>query len=101
MRLLLFLILLTATACRSSAPTVTEQREQQVQRFQIVITYKGLEGLKRVPYKYAHLRMEMVRELGQDPIRAVYLLPCTAQELDGHLYKLGQDSDVLSAVRYE
>lgn len=101
MRMLLLLMLLSASACRTPTPTVVEQREQLVERFLIAITYKGLEGMKRVPYRHAHLRLETVTQLSSDPPKVVYVLPCTARELEGHLYKLGLDPDIVSAVRYE
>jgi len=99
--LLIPLLLMSMAGCRTAPTTVVEQRAQEVQRFSIVITFKGLEGLKTVPYRYASLRMEMVRELSREPLTVLFILPCTAYELDGHLFKLGLDADVLSAVRYE
>ncbi len=101
MRVFLLLLFLTAAACRTTITPVAEQRAQDVQRFNIVITFKQLDGMKRVPYRYANLRMEMVRELSREPLAVLFILPCTPTELDGHLFKLAQDTDVLSAVRYE
>lgn len=99
--LLIPLLLLSVVGCRTAPPTAIEQRAEQVQQFNIAITFKGMEGLKRVPYKYAALRMEMVRELNREPLTVLFTLPCTAQELDGHLFKLGQDADVILAEPYE
>ncbi|MCF8255923.1 MAG: hypothetical protein K9J06_00090 [Flavobacteriales bacterium] len=99
--LLIPLLLISVAGCRTAPPTVIEQRAQEVQQFKIAITFKGMEGLKRVPYKYAALRIEMVRELSREPLTVLFILPCTAQELDGHLLKLEQDAEVISATPYE
>jgi len=95
------LMLVSVVGCRTAPPTAIEQRAEQVQQFNIAITFKGMEGLKRVPYKYPALRLEMVRELSREPLTVLFRLPCTAQELDGHLFKLGQDADVILAEHYE
>lgn len=99
--LLHLFILVWSSSCRTTPLTVVEQRAQEVQQFSIVITFKGLEGLKIVPYKYSALRMEMLRELSREPLAVLFTLPCTAQELHGHLFKLGQDAHVLSATLHE
>lgn len=103
LRLLLLLSLLGLGACRPAlAPMgVVEQREQRVERFQLLVVFKGLEGIKRIPYKYNHLRMEMGKEVSASPPTYVLSIACTAQELDGFIAKLALEADIVSARRYE
>ncbi len=80
---------------------MVEQRAQQVERHTIVLRFHGMEGLKRMPYRYPNLRLEMLRELARDPLTVTFTMECTPQELEGHLLKLGQDADLISAGSYE
>jgi hypothetical protein len=68
---------------------------------QIVVVFHGPEGLKRMPHRYPALRLEMVLEVSRNPLTVLFSLSCPPGHLAGHLYKLEQDGDVISARPYE
>jgi hypothetical protein len=103
MLLIFLLALLVWPSCKTAAPPqdITLQREAKLQRFQLLIQFRGLEGLKRIPYKFAHLRMEIGQEVSQQPLVVVVSISCTAQELDGFISKLSTEADIVSIRPYE
>lgn len=105
MRILLLLVLALSVgvACKTVAPPqdITVQRHAKLQRFQLLVQFRGLEGLKRIPYKYTHLRMEIGQEVSQQPLVVVLSISCTPQELDGFIAKLSSEADIVSIRPYE
>jgi hypothetical protein len=103
MRLLLVFVVVIS-ACRTAPvghTSVAEQRLAAVDTFHIELVFRGLEGLKRVPYRYTQLRMQMDRQLHAQPPTYVFRISCTGQELQGILEKLALDEDVISVREYE
>jgi hypothetical protein len=103
MLLIFLLALLVWPSCKTAAPPqdITLQREAKLQRFQLLVHFRGLEGLKRIPYKFAHLRMEIGQEVSQQPLVVVLSISCTAQERDGFIAKLSSEADIVSIRPYE
>lgn len=103
MLLIFLLALLVWPSCKTATPPqdIIVQREVKLQRFQLLVQFRGLEGLKRIPYKYSHLRIEIGQEVSQQPLVVVLSISCTAQERDGFIAKLSSEADIVSINPYE
>lgn len=99
--LVFFMVLLACRTAPIGQTNVVDQRQAMVETFHIELVFRGLEGLKRVPYSYTQLRMEMDRQLHAQPPTYVFRINCTGQELQGILEKLGLDVDVVSVQEYK
>lgn len=102
----LFIAILTVAlgliGCNTGKDTVASDRVPTAQTtWQITVQFHGPEGLKRLPHRYLALQLEMVREISQNPLTVLFSLSCPRDHLAGHLYKLEQDDDVISAYPYE
>lgn len=102
--MLFMVILIIAASCQTTvsiSDDVNTQRVERLQTHRILIRFRADEGPKRVLYRYAHLRMEMLGQLQGEPLAIVFNIQCTAEEIDGFLHKLEQDQEIISATLYE
>lgn len=102
-RLLFVLVLIATASCRSTTVPldVVVQREQQLQRFQLLIVFADAGEIKHMAHDYHHLRLEVGQEVSASPPTYLVSIGCTPQELDGFILKIAQRPYIISVVRYE
>jgi len=92
-------LLLSACVAKRDAAVSTEQAVPVRQRFLLMVKFASEEDSKRVPYKFQHLRFELVSEVSlQDRIYEC-AIQCTEQEIDGFVLKLNDEEGIVWANR--
>ena len=104
MRFLLFV--LTLSISTFGCKTLNEDSESasdstKQNRYEMMVQFKTIEDVKRVPYRLSNLRMEIQKEISDTDHIYLISVDCKSYEIDGIVLKLNDDAGVVSAKRTE
>lgn len=92
-------VLLSACAAKREVAVSTEQVVPAKQRFLLMVKFASEEDTKRVPYRFQHLRFELVSEVSMQDRIYECAIQCTEQEIDGFVLKLNDESGIVWVKR--
>ena len=80
---------------------VVNKTEAIALRYDLLVSFSSLEDLKRVPYRFSDLKMELREEISSSDNLYKFSILCKDYEIDGIVFKLNKEAGINCAKRVE